>query len=172
MAIVRPEQPGDEPQIAAIHIAAFADASESELVARLRGSESWVPELSMVVQQDDNIVAHALFTALAANDPEAPMLALGPIGVLPDFQRKGVGMALVRMGLSRARILGYTAVVAVGPPVFMANCGFRPAAARGLKIEMDVPDESFVVAELRTGGITPGPVLWPAEWQGEPVESE
>ena len=165
MAIVRPEQEGDAPEIAAVHVASFDDASESELVARLRGSDAWVPELSLIVQQDEAIVAHALFTKLEGDDPERPMLALGPVAVLPDYQRKGVGMALVRMGLSRARQLGYTAVVAVGPPVFMANCGFRPAAPRGLEIAMDVPDESFVVAELRAGGIVPGPVGWPAEWQ-------
>lgn len=164
MAIVRPEQSGDEPEIAAIHVAAFPDATESEVVARLRGSEWWVPELSLVVQQEDALVAHALFTRLPEDDPERPALTLGPIAVLPGYQRKGVGMTLVRMGLSRARQLGYTAVVVVGQPEFMAACGFRPARERGLTTEMEVPDEAFLVAELRSGGVVPGAVRWPAEW--------
>lgn len=169
MAIVRPEQAGDEPAIAAIHVAAFPDASESELVARLRGTEWWIPELSLVVQQDETLVAHALFSKLPEDDPERPMLTLGPLAVLPEFQRKGVGVALVRMGLSRARQLGYTAVIAVGHPQFMAASGFRPARARQLETEMDVPDDAFVVAELRAGGIVPGLVRWPAEWDSAAI---
>jgi putative acetyltransferase len=165
MAIVRPEQSGDEPAIGAIHVAAFPDATEAELVARLRGTEWWVPELSLVVQQDDALVAHALFSRLPLADEERPMLTLGPIAVLPDYQRKGVGLTLARMGLSRARQLGYTAVIAVGIPEFMAACGFRPARPRGLETKMAVPDESFVVAELREGGIVKGSVAWPAEWE-------
>ncbi len=170
MAIVRPEQTGDEAAIAAIHVASFDDAGESELVARLRGTEWWVPELSMVVQQDEAILAHALFTRLPENDPERPMLTLGPIAVLSDYQRKGVGMTLVRMGLSRARQLGYTAVVTVGHPLFLASCGFQLARPRGLETEMSIPDDAFVVAELRSGGIVPGTGHWPAEW--DPVSFE
>jgi putative acetyltransferase len=164
MAIVRPEQSGDEPEIAAVHVAAFPDATESELVARLRGTQWWVPELSLVVQQEATLVAHALFTRLPEDDPERPMLTLGPVAVLPDYQRKGVGMTLVRMGLSRARQLGFSAVVAVGAPAFMAACGFRPARPHGLETEMNVPDEAFVVAQLREGGVVKGVVRWPAEW--------
>ena len=89
---------------------------------------------------------------------------LGPIAILPDHQRGGLGTALVRMGLERARALKYECVVAIGPGDFLAACGFRPARGRGLTIEMDVPDENFCVAELAPMGVTPGPVLLPDEW--------
>lgn len=164
MAIVRPEQPGDEPEIAAIHVAAFDDASEAELVARLRVSDVWVPELSLVVQQEEQLVAHALFSRVVAGESEA--LVLGPIAILPDHQRGGLGTALVRMGLDRARQLNYECVVAIGPGEFLASCGFRPARARGLTTEMNVADENFCVAELAPMGVTGGPVLFPEEWAG------
>lgn len=162
MAIVRPEQHGDEPEISAILVAAFDDASEADLVARLRMSEWFVPELSLVVQQEEQLVAYAMFSRVTAGDAEA--LALGPIGILPNHQRGGLGTALVRMGLDRARKMNFDCVVAIGPGDFLASCGFRPAGGRGLTTEMDLPPEVFQVAELSPMGVQPGPVLWPDEW--------
>ena len=163
MAIVRPEQPGDEPEIAAVLVAAFDDASEADLVARLRDGDAWVPELSMVVQQDARIVAYALLSRVTAGG-DSDALALGPVAVLDDYRGGGTGAALVRMGLSRARQLGFDCAVAIGPPPFLAACGFRPAAARGLTTRMEIPPDAFQVAELGPGGVTAGEVLWPLEW--------
>jgi predicted N-acetyltransferase YhbS len=164
LAIVRPEQPGDEAAIGAVYVAAFESADELELYQRLRESDVFVPELSLVVQQEEMIVAHALLSQVVAGESEA--LLLGPIAILPDHQRGGLGTGLVRMALDRARSLNYECVVAIGPGDFLANCGFRPARGRGLTIEMDVPDENFCVAELAPLGVTAGPVLFPEEWTG------
>jgi putative acetyltransferase len=165
MAIVRPEQPGDAAEIAAILVAAFDDASEAELVERLRGSDAWVPELSIVVQQEDQLVAYALLSRVTAGDADA--LALGPVAVLPIHQRGRLGTALVRMALERARGLGFDCAVAIGPPRFLVACGFRPATVRGLTTEMDLPEDAFQVAEFKPMGVLPGPVLWPDEWLAE-----
>ncbi len=164
MAIVRPEQPGDEAAIGAVYVAAFPSSDELELYQRLRESDVFVPELSLVVQQEEMIVAHALLSGVVAGQSDA--LILGPMAILPDHQRGGLGTAMVRMGLERARALKYECVVAIGPGDFLAGCGFRPARGRGLTIEMNVPDENFCVAELAPMGVTPGPVLFPEEWSG------
>lgn len=164
MAIVRPEQDGDEAAIGAVYVAAFPSSEELELYQRLRESDVFVPELSLVVQQEEMIVAHALFSRVVAGESEA--LLLGPVAILPDHQRGGLGTALVRMGLERARVLNFECVVAIGPGGFLAGCGFRPARARGLTIEVEVPDENFCVAELAPMGVTGGPVLFPDEWSG------
>lgn len=162
MAILRPEQEGDLAAIGAVYVAAFDDQAELDLYRRLRESDVFVPELSLVVQQEEMIVAHALFSRVVAGESDA--LILGPIAILPDHQRGGLGMGLVRMGLERARALKYECVVAIGPGDFLAACGFRPARGRGLTTEMDIPNENFCVAELAPMGVTPGPVLFPDEW--------
>lgn len=168
MAIVRPEQPDEEDAIRALLNAVFGDTAEAELVGRLRGSPSWVPELSIVVQQEDQLVAYALLSRVTAGDVTADALALGPVAVLPDHQGGRLGSALVRMALNRARSLNFDCVVAIGPPRFLAACGFLPAGGRGLTTEMDLPEDVFQVAELRPGGVQPGPTLWPAEWSQDP----
>jgi predicted N-acetyltransferase YhbS len=162
VAIVRPEQEGDGPGIGAVYVAAFDDTSELQLYQRLRDSEAFVPELSLVVQQEEMIVAHALFTRATAGESEA--LMLGPIAILPAHQRGGLGTALVRMGLERARAHNYECVVAIGPGEFLKACGFQPAARRGLTTEMEIPDENFCVAELAPLGVSAGEVRFPAEW--------
>lgn len=170
MAIVRPEQPGDAAGIREVLEAAFEDTSEAELVERLRGAESWVPELSIVVQQEDQLVAFALLSRVIAGDAEA--LALGPVAVLPNHQNGRLGTAMVRMALDRARELGFDCAVAIGPPAFLSACGFTPANARGLTTEMELASEAFQVAELKPLGVRPGPLLWPDEWTAEsPTES-
>lgn len=162
MAIVRPEQEGDEEAIAAIYAAAFPSSEELDLYLRLREGESFVPELSIVVQQEEAIVAHAVLSGVLAGESEA--LVLGPVAILPEHQRGGLGTALVRMGLERARAMDYECVVAIGPGAFLAACGFMPARGRGLTTEMEIPDENFCVAELAPLGVTEGPVFFPGEW--------
>lgn len=162
VAIVRPEQEGDGPGIGAVYVAAFDDTSELQLYQRLRDSEAFVPELSLLVQQEEMIVAHALFTQVTAGESNA--LVLGPVAILPAHQRGGLGSGFVRMGLDRARALGYECVVAIGPGEFLKACGFQPAARRGLTTAMEIPDENFCVAELAPLGVTAGPVMFPIEW--------
>lgn len=162
MAIIRPEQPGEQPVIGAILIAAFDTDTEARLVTALRGTPEWVPELSLVVQQEDRVVGYLLMSRMTAGESNA--LALGPVGVLPDEQGQGYGTALVQTALVRAGDLGFDCVIAVGAPAFFLRMGFRPARARALQTAMAIPDAAFLVAELRLGGVTPGETLWPEAW--------
>jgi len=162
MSIIRPEQPGDEPEIAAILIAAFPTVAESQVVAGLRGTPDWVPELSLVVQHDKALVAHALLSRVTAGNSNA--LMLGPIAVLPDWTGGGLASSLVGIGLAKAKELEFDCVIAIGDPGFYPQFGFIPARNTGLTTEMPIPDEAFLVTELLPGGINGGPVLWPDAW--------
>ncbi|MCD8391952.1 MAG: N-acetyltransferase, partial [Cloacibacillus porcorum] len=72
------------------------DGTEHELVARLRKSGVFVPELSLVAEEEGRIVGHIMFTRIGLG--EARALALAPLSVLPEFQRRGVGSRLMAEG--------------------------------------------------------------------------
>src|SRR5688572_676473 len=96
---VRAERPGDAGAIRRIHELAFGRPDEANLVDALRGSDAWRADLSLV---DDELTGHVLFS-VAALDTGVPILALAPVGVLPEHQGRGTGSALIRAGLERAR---------------------------------------------------------------------
>jgi putative acetyltransferase len=73
------------------------------------------------------------------------------MAVLPEYQRQGVGSALVREGLQRCKQLGCQAVVVVGHPEYYPRFGFVPASRYGIHSEYDVPNDVFMIVELVAG---------------------
>ena len=86
--------------------AEHADGKEQDLAAMLRESEAYLPELSLVAEVDGTVVGHVLFTE--AKVGEQKVLALAPLSVLPEYQRKGIGTALVKEGHRIGKELGYS----------------------------------------------------------------
>ena len=76
--------------------AEHSDGNEQDLVARLKNSISFIPELSLVAVEENRIVGHILFTKAFVNDVE--VLALAPLSVLPEFQNRGIGLSLIKQG--------------------------------------------------------------------------
>jgi putative acetyltransferase len=145
------EKPGDEGLIRYVNEQAFSRADEANLVDALRKRNALV--LSMIALEDSQIVGHIAFTEvmLCNSDCEFRAIGLGPMSVLPSYQRRGIGTQLIRAALDRCRQLGHEIVVVVGYPEFYSRFGFVPAKPRGLECEFDVPDDAFMVLELRRG---------------------
>ena len=147
---IRPETPADLPGVRAVHLAAFDGSAEADLVDRLRGR--CFPQVSLVATDKGRIVGHILFTpVLLPGHPEARLLGLAPMAVLPDYQRSGVGGALVEAGLAAARQAGAGAVVVLGHPGYYPRFGFAPASPHGIRCPYDAPDEAFMVVPLMPG---------------------
>ena len=104
----------------------------------------------------DRVAGHILFSRVTiANSPAAfSGVGLGPVAVLPELQRQGIGSKLVRAGLERCRQSGYDAVVVIGHPAYYSRFGFLRAADFSLQNEYGVVDE-FMALPLHDGVLTP-----------------
>lgn len=130
--------------------AEHSDHKEHILVAKLRKSDIFLPELSLVAELDGEIVGHIMFTKLVIGDGEKKYdsLALAPISVLPAYQGKGIGGKLVRESLTIAKKMGFKSVIVLGHEKYYPRFGFKPASLWGIKAPFEVPDEVFMALEL------------------------
>jgi putative acetyltransferase len=133
--ILRRELPGDHAAVGAVHTAAFArpdraDVPEARLIEDLRGDGSVIPGLSIVATRDDEVIGHVVCSRGWVGDHPCP--GLGPIGVLPGHQRRGVGLALMHGVLAAADALTEPAVVLLGDPGYYHRFGFVLAQPLGL----------------------------------------
>ena len=162
MTELRPERPEDIPGIRAVHTAAFETPAEAGLIDALRATDAWIPSLSVVAIVEGRVVAHALLSriVLATAGGEVPALALGPVGVLPAFQKQGHGSAVIRDALARQ---DDQLVIVLGDPAYYRRFGFVPGAAHGVTGAWSEFGEAWQVLPPSTG-TPPGEALYPAPW--------
>jgi putative acetyltransferase len=143
----RVETDADISTIREITVAAFPTEEEAGMIDALRTDPGWIDGLSVVAtNRDDRVVAHALLTRCHVGD--APSLMLGPVSVLPEFQRQGAGDAVTRAVLEEARRQGEPHVVVVGWPEYYPRFGFVRASVHGITVSIDAPDEAVMVLAL------------------------
>ena len=143
--LLRREAPTDVPTIAEIHRRAFGALGiydgppvEDRLVDALRADPGWVPALSIVAEDDGgSVVGHVVATEGRLDG--VPAVGIGPLGVVPERQRQGVGAALMHAVIAAADALGYPIAALLGHPGYYSRFGFVPAASVGV----DAPDESW-----------------------------
>jgi putative acetyltransferase len=130
-----------------VNTAAFPTRLEADLVDIVRQTAD--PLISLVADDGEKIIGHILFSPVTlSGHRHAQIMGLAPMAVLPGEQRRGIGSALVREGLTRCKNLGYGAVVVVGHRDYYPRFGFKPAATFNLKSEYDIPDDVFMALEL------------------------
>ena len=143
---LRAEAASDRAAIRDVVTAAFGRGDEAELVDALRASGDAV--ISLVAADAGRLVGHALFTGLAA---PFPALALGPVAVRPEWQRRGIGSRLIRAGLEAAAREGWLGVFVLGNPAYYTRFGFE----RGLASGFDSPYAGPHLAACALGGGLP-----------------
>jgi predicted N-acetyltransferase YhbS len=133
---------------------AFKDAEHSDndehfLVHRLRQSNEFIPQLSIVAEIDNRIVGHILFSKiLIIGDNEFESIALAPVSVLPEYQKRGIGSKLIQEGLLKTKMLGFDSVIVLGHKDYYPKFGFEKASKWSIQCPFDVPDDAFMAIEL------------------------
>ncbi len=118
---IRPERPADLEAISRVTEAAFrghpySQNTEQFIIEALRRSGAL--SISLVAVINAQIVGHVAFSRVTISDGSPDWYGLGPLAVAPEFQRRGIGQALVRAGLARLCELGARGCVLVGDPAF------------------------------------------------------
>lgn len=148
--IVRPEIPEDVETVSSVIEAAFGKRSIAEFAERIRASRAHIPQLAYVVEVERQIVAHTMLSRVVLKGPELHVLMLTPMSVRPDYQRRGVGRALVEAVVAAADEQGEPLVFVEGVPAYYPRVGFRSASALGFEPpDPNVPDEAWMVRTLR-----------------------
>lgn len=144
---IRAETPDDQTNIHTVNVAAFERPDEAVLVDRLRESGGHLVSL-VALDDEERVVGHVLFTPVAVEGSEEifECAALGPVAVLPQYQRQGIGAALIEAGMAACLDLGYNVIFVLGEPAYYGRFGFEPSAPHYITCEFDVPDEYFMVA--------------------------
>jgi putative acetyltransferase len=154
---VRPREPGDDAEIAALLTAAFGTGAEARLVEKLRRDGDVVCEL-VVLDGGGLIAGHILFSRLDARAGLRSLkaVALAPLAVRPEVQRQGIGDALTRAGLRLCSVTGEELAVVLGHPGYYARFSFSTLLAKLLRAPYS--GASFMALELVPG--TLGDTAW------------
>ncbi|MCX5778319.1 MAG: N-acetyltransferase [Elusimicrobia bacterium] len=163
---IRPEEEPDYKAIYQLIDKAFGRNNEALLIDTLRKTPEFVPGLSLVGRYCDKVVGHVLMypVAIVEGDKRTITLALEPISVLPAYQKKGIGSKLVKVGLSKAKKLGFGSVVVVGHPEYYPQFGFMPAGRWNIKVPFEATDNVVMAIELIPGALenAAGTVSYPS----------
>jgi putative acetyltransferase len=151
--VIRDETESDAAVITQVTVAAFetmeiSNHTEQFIIEALRSARALT--LSLVAEVDGRVVGHIAFSPVAISDGTKNWYGLGPVSVLPEYQRRGIGKALIQEGLSRLRKLSAKGCCLVGHPQYYRKFGFENVT--GL-VHEGVPQEVFFA--LSFDGHTP-----------------
>jgi predicted N-acetyltransferase YhbS len=162
--LIRNELPSDFRRVEELTRLAFWNlhvpgCDEHYLVHTMRGHADFVPELDFVLLEDGRIVANIMYmksTLLGANGESLGILTFGPVSVLPERQRKGLGSRLINYSMDRAAALGYPAIVIYGNPGNYVGLGFKSCKRFGVKDAAGEFPCGLLARELAPGALPRG----------------
>jgi putative acetyltransferase len=142
---IREERPDDISAVRDLNRQAFGQDQESNIVDVLRANGAAL--LSLVATFKDQVVGHIMYSATSVGG-NVMGAALGPMAVLPEFQRQGIGSKLIEVGNRKLKDAGCPFIIVVGHADYYPRFGFRPASKHGITCEWAVPHDVFMLLVL------------------------
>ncbi len=157
--IIREETPADIEAITEVTTAAFralaiSNHTEQFIISALRAAN--VLTVSLVAEMDGRVVGHVAFSPVTISDGATGWYGLGPVSVLPEYQKQGIGKSLINKGLSLLKELGGHGCALVGDPNYYKRFGFRNYP--GL-VHEGIPQEVFLALPF-AGKVPKGTVVF------------
>ena len=129
---------------------------EHLILHNLRNSTNYIHDLDLAALVDNEVVGHIISTkakVVDAHNTEHDILCVGPLSVLPAFQKNGIGSALMNHSILVANKLGFTGMILFGNPDYYHRFGFRNAQEYGITTKEGQNFEPFMALELQTNGL-------------------
>ena len=169
MITIREEKSQDIKSTRHLNKRAFGQTQEADLVDKLR--QNCDDLLSLVALIQNEVVGHILFTPVTVDgeDNMVQGMALGPMAVLPEYQRQGIGSELVRTGIEKLKKRQCPFIIVLGHAEYYPRFGFEPASRYGIRSEWEVPDDAFMILVIGEFEMRGGEAL--AKYRPEFAES-
>lgn len=144
---IRHEEPKDYMQVEEMTREAFWNlycpgCNEHLIVHNMRKHPDFIPELSFVIEKDNQIIGSIFYThskVLSKDGTEHKTITFGPVSILPKYHRKGFGSAIIEHSIEEAKRLGYSAIIIGGYRYHYETYGFTGAKKYGISL----PDGNF-----------------------------
>lgn len=127
---------------------------EHLIVNKIRETDAFIKELDFVACDGENIVGSVIYSkakVINDNGEKFEILCMGPLGVLPSYQSKGVGTLLMKHSIKAARTMGYNGIIIFGNPKYYNRFGFENAEKYNIQTPEGTNFEAFMALELQKG---------------------
>ena len=119
-----------------------------------RDDPAFVPELDYVMELDGKLIGQVIYVRseiIGDDGRKIPIMTFGPIGIIPEFKRRGYGKKLLDYSMEQAEKMGAGALAITGNIDFYGKSGFVPAKTKGVRYADDPDADYFLIKELTPG---------------------
>ena len=171
--IIREERVGDARLIEDVvkrsyRDVAYSDQREHLMIERLRGTEAYIPSLSLLAEKEGEVVGHILLTKafIVREQMAITSLALAPLSVVPQHQGQGVGKTLIIDAHKRAAKLGFSSIILVGLPNYYPQFGYQPLSRYPITLPFEAPPANCMILSLTSDALNgvSGRVQYASGW--------
>ena len=159
--IIRKETEKDYREVENLAREAFWNMSkpgcdEHFFIHTLRSHKDFIPELSFVIELEGRIIGSVMYTKsrlIDENGNEKQIVTMGPLCVMPEYQRNGFGKSLLEHTFRLAADMGYDTIINFGNPDNYVARGYKSCRKYNVCFEGNIFPAALLVKVLKEGAL-------------------